>query len=92
MSVETAGGFCARGDEPMRSVEVTNFLISLEALSSEFHVVINLVMMNCVCVCVCVCVCDIVVPVSAIRVFLVRYDWGLYSVLATGYHATRFIS
>ena len=50
MSVETDWGFCARGDEPMRSVEVRNFLVSLEAVSSEFHVVTILVMMKCACV------------------------------------------
>ena len=46
MSVVTGGGCCARGDEPMRSVEVRNFLISSETDSSVFHAVTNLVMMK----------------------------------------------
>ena len=70
--VVTGGGCCARGDEPVRSVEVRNFLMSSETVSSVFYAVTNL---------------DMMVPVSAARVFLVRSDCGLYS----GYHATRFI-
>ena len=42
------GGCCASGVEPMRSVQVKNFLISSETLSSVLHAVTNLDVMKCV--------------------------------------------
>ena len=40
----------------------------------------------------CVCVCDRLWWPCELSEFLVRFDWGLYSVPATGYHGPRFIS
>jgi hypothetical protein len=97
------GGCCARGDEPLRSIDVRNFLISSETVSSVFRAVTNLVMMKCVCVCVCVCgVCVVCVCVWCVCVrerererdcgACVSCQCSWCDLAATGYDGPRFTS